>query len=434
MRTETRRALRDFAWQNLLWWIFICFAQVVSAIPDIDQQGAKIPLLGVAGIFLFFIAGQHRAWIATILTMPFSRRDAGRALWWAAIGLPEIAFAVLNLLMAVAVASFGSKPLDAWRVVLWMLAPCAALALVTDALLPPVRDDGERTIEAYLSYTVLTLAMIGVIDGAPAAGPWLPVTVGLTALGIVVAILTYLRAERSVLRQLDEPDLLGTIRRIRRSSKASPTRPPGWNVVARRYGKTVLLTTLAVTTIIVFQTLFYRWHGERLHGYGPLIYLGAIFPIIVRPWLSAARVFGALPLSADRLAATLVAMAVAPLAIIASALFLACNAYDVCAPRTQPILPFLLWAPSLYPALWLRYVETRTAEVITILLLIAALGLLTILTAARPPTLLTLFLTGTVVAIGYLWTRHELRAGRHAYRRRKIGAFSIANAMSADRS
>lgn len=428
MSIEIRRALDDHVRRHALAWCFIAASQSLSAYLYASGIAPRIPLYGVALVWASWSMGQDRVWTATLLTLPLSLRDAGRTLWWSAIGLPAIGFTGLNLVTWLGVAAHASGAItrDGASIALWLLTSAGMIGFALLGSFPAgpaggtIATHAARAVSFARPIAALGLGFIGL----PRNGPFLPFTLALATSGIALAAYLFLRPERLALRRLG-----------RLAAAPSAVFPPaertrrfrwsGWMVVAGQYGFAV--ARAFATSLLLFLLLWRFWAA---FGDFPLafVFLIAVPGFIMKPWVGAIRALRLLPLSSERLALALFLMALAPSALWLLSLALL-YAAGLSGPSGFPLLWLMMVVPCqscLHLPAALRFGKSLMAVLPSTAMMAVAVPLL------WAPTTLLVLLPGAIVVAAYLWTRYELRSGRRAYRRPETGAFAAATVPASE--
>jgi hypothetical protein len=255
------------------------------------------------------------------------------------------------------------------------------------------------------------------------------VAIAATGIGLVIDAYLYWHAERLIFWQVGRA---GTATSIGKepSKAAVASYGAGWGALMGQWGRRLVIFAVLVVVAIGFFALITRAEG----GGGPFQFFSLILlgPLVIlscflaSPWLAAARAFRALPLSPDRLALAFLMITMAPawavllMVFVMSVLFPAAAA-SVFAPSA---LLSVALASLLVPFL-LRFGQQK-AMAWVVLPIIAAPPILDPMMPIFHPDLAAALVrpwTSTIVLIAaiagygsFLWTRHELRVGRGAYR------------------
>jgi hypothetical protein len=419
MSPASRRVLTDYVTRTRKWLCLGAFCYVVIVYPMSAATDQRQLLLGPMLVaFLFRYAG--RGWTRTLLTLPMSLKEAGRAVWWVTVGIPGFGFAILNLFVVLVASVLGWKTLALWQIGIWTILIWGFLGLLMLGSIFP----GWNVSNILIS--ILTIPFLIILaTGLSINSVWLPVVGAAAVAGILAAGHSYVRPSALALRQLGR-SRKSVVPGSKKGLASRLFRTSGWSVVAFRYGSAALLVSGVLAAVSMFPPLFSAFN-DRSSPIGQwLPILSALSPLLLRPWLASARAFRSLPLTGDRLSIIILAAATAAAGIIISTIILGCGALSIQCDIPKPPSAFAyLWTPMLVPALLLRF-GGRTNSETGIVFSGIFLGFAgpAIVTAAHMPTAISLLLTGLIGFACFLWTRHELRAGRNAYRVHRAGAFA----------
>jgi hypothetical protein len=430
MTPDLRRLLIDHIRRGGWFWLAVGFVQVSATLGYAETPRLlthiSYPMIGVLFAPMILGTAQQRGWFQILMTLPLSRRDIGHARWWAAIGLPGIFLTGVSVLVIFCFAALGWQRRSSWQIALWLLNGWAILGLWTQAqswLRVPV-GGGRWPSARFIVAAIYVALAIPSLFLASRDDIWAQLAIGTTAAGLLVDVYLYVRADDLLLWQV------GRARAAERGpAKVAPVSHVfGWGVLAKQ-----LALRLAIFAVLV--ALFLGAFGILFVGEGvefsflPMSFMGFMVVLscfLATPWLSAARAFRSLPLTADRLAATFLVMTMAPAWMVLLTVFAVGLFFPDAAilPRAPFSLLSIAMAALFVPIL---LSSGQRAMAWTAILIIVPSPILDPMVTIFHPDLLDAWMRGWVSLIvvvlaaiigivSYLWTRHELRSGRNAYR------------------
>jgi hypothetical protein len=436
MASALQRLLIDHIRRGAWFWPLVAFLQVTAvfsyALSRPTTAAVTYPMMGALFAPMILGVAEQRGWLQLLMTLPLSRRDIARADWWAAIGLPGVFLTVLSLAVVAVFTALGWAMRPAWQIGLWLLTGWAILGLFAQARSwLRVRSGETLSVTRYAVAAIYVAIAIPLLFFAGAGGYRQFLVLGATAAGLLIDAYRYWRAEHLLLWRIGRGRVAGMA--LGKQPAPSSAGEIGWRVLAERWALRLavfaglvalglsLFAIIADADMHLFQVLCMSFMGLMV----------VLSSFLASPWLSAARAFRALPLSADRLAAVFLAMTAAPawtlLLILCATVLL------------FPAVPLNVFAPVGLLSI------AMTSLVGPILLRLGPKGVSWIAVAIIVPSpvldpMLTIFhpdlverwigawvsaVTALAAAVGYLsflWMRHELRVGRGAYRRAPLGS------------
>jgi hypothetical protein len=431
MTGALRRLLIDHIRRGDWFWLMVGMLQVIAVFSyAVSPQTTAIayPMMGAMFAPMILGVAEQRGWFQVLLTLPLSRRDIARARWWAAIGMPGLFLTALSLAAFAVFPALGWHQRPSLQVGLWLLTGWAILGLFAQARSwLRVRRTGGATAMRYLVAALYVALAIPALFFVGREGYWRPVVVVATAVGLMVDVYLYWRAERLLFWQVGRvgaPTSVGNV-----PSRATiGTHAAGWGVLVEQWGRRLaLFAALSVLGLGLFAIIDVA-QGGGLFEFLATSLLGLFVVLscfLASPWLSAARAFRTLPVSADHLAAAFLTMTMAPawtvlmIVLLASLIFPDAAAYLRAPAGLLSVALTALFAPML-----LRF--GQNAVVFIAVLILVPSPLVDPMLAIFHPDLLAEWMAAWVGAVtalaamvgflSFLWVRHELRAGRGAYR------------------
>lgn len=404
------------------WWAWLLAATCHGGTTLNYLVGAFSGLRNVGAIGAAIMVGSllNRSWLGVVSGLPLARRDIRRAQWWIGIGVPGAMLTGLDCLVALGVRLGAHHERDLWHVALWLTSNWAALGALI-ALPQLLSRLGART-----PVMVLINAMLfGLVSwGAPTAGPGLAATLIVGVSGLASAFAAYVW--RTPLGPFAPAPAAHA-----RVVNTSASNQSGWAVlvaIGLRY--TLLFGGLLGAGVLAMRLAWVGSFPDR--GVLGLAFMFSapvsVVQCLILPTY-AARTFRSLPLSIDRLAALAALCGFVPAAFLfLCGLAAAGMSLSDLGSLVGPALMVAALATLAVP-IKLRMGEIRGALVFSLGMLLGIvmplgtlLGLTELdLTEAQWQAPLRELLNGGVVlaplivAIGLLWTRHELAAGPNAY-------------------
>ena len=432
MTGTLRGLLIDHIRRGGWYWLLVGFMQLSAVFNYALARQTTLmtyPMMGAIFAPMILNVAEQRGWFQILLTLPLARRDIARARWWAAIGAPGLFLTALSVAALIVFAALGWKLRPSWQVGLWLLSGWAILGLFAQARSwLRVRPGGALTARRCLvAAAFISLAMLAFfLAGAEGYGRVLAIAA--TTAGLVVDAYLYWRAERLLFWQV------GRARSATSIGKA-PSKAPlasshaGWGALIGQWAQRLALFGVFIAFCLGLFALFDRAQGGGFFAFLLMSFLGLMVVlscVLSAPWLSAARTFRALPLSTDRLAATFLLLTTAP----AWAVLLVIFGVSILFPEAmaRAFAPFGLLSvalASLLAPLLLRFGQQKALAWVAIPV-IAAPPILDPMVAIfhadlvaawiRPWMTMVLVIALIAGYLSFVWTRHELRTGRGAYR------------------
>ena len=432
-------------------------------------SGAKDGLIAMAAIglvavvvtrSLFLPIGRNPVLAWSLL--PLTERQRAIAWWWVSIGLPGAAMA-LALLVTVPILAVFAPSMGAWR---WLPLACGPVILGSLAIVDLVL---ARTIFARLGVALLMIAFpVMIYLGSPyftLIGASL-LLIWALAFGLTGMAYLYRRPEPSLrfyrwrdwpgeagglteeeeqeVEEIEEErlglektfkrlvpapirtplawvlDSLGMLLDVDEEiSKAKQGAAAGWSMVWRQWKG---IATAQLTSVAILAALWVAFSSARTAV--SALYVIAYFQLAnLSPtvlWASAASILRALPMGAARQALILLLMTMMRSATL---LAIVLAAHGVLAQFASmdgspwlplPALPILAAVKALVTPAFLRFGMPRSFLWWPMLLVIAAGIVPWPVDALNSPAGLSVSLLAAalLLVLAYLWTRHELHAGR----------------------
>ena len=435
MTPALQRLLIDHIRRGAWYWPFVGSLQAIAVFSYALSRPATVamayPMMGALFAPMILGVAEQRGWLQLLLTLPLSRRDIARAHWWGAIGLPGLFLTAVSLAALVAFASLGWAMRPAWQIGLWLLTGWAILGLFAQARSWLRVRPGETVSVARYAVAAIYVAMaIPLLFFVGGDGYRQFFALAATAVGLLIGAYRYWRAEHLLLRRIGRTRAAGTANG--KQPVPSSAHAIGWRVLTERWAlRLVVFAGLVALGLAMFAIIadadMHLFQALCMSFMGLMVVVSSF---LASPWLSAARVFRALPLSTDRLAAVFLAMTAAPawtllLILCAIVLLIPGVALNIFAPvgllsiaMTSLVAPILLRAGPKGMS-WLTVAIIVPSPVLDPMLTIFHPDLVERWIGAWVSAV-----TALAAAVGYLsflWMRHELRVGRGAYRRAPLG-------------
>ena len=433
MTPSLRYLLIDHIRRGGWFWLAVGFMQCTAALNYAVSPRTTViafPMMGALFAPMILGVAEQRGWFQALMMLPLSRREIARARWWAAIGMPGLFLTALSLAAFIVFPAFGWRLRHlSWQTALWLLSGWAILGLFAQARSwLRVRPGGSLTARKCLVAAAYVALAIPALFFAGIEGYWRLLMIVATAAGVAVDVYLYWQAEHLLFWQVGRAGPAT-------SAGKEPIKPAGasygagWSAFMGQWGRRLVIFAAFVVVAIGFLALINRVEGGGLFLSFSVSFLGLFVVLscfLASPWLTAARAFRALPLSADRLAATFLLLAMAPAWAVLMVIFAISLAFPGAAASV--FAPFGLLSAALASFLvpiLLRFGQQK-AMAWAILPIIAPAPILDPMMAIFHPdafapwiqawmgaTVLIAAITGF---LSFLWTRHELRVGRGAYR------------------
>jgi hypothetical protein len=429
MTPALQRLLIDHIRRGAWFWPFVGFLQITAVFSyalSRPTTALAYPMMGAMFAPMILGMAEQRGWLQLLMTLPLSRRDIARANWWAAIGLPGLFLTAVSLAALAVFAALGWVARPAGQIGLWLLTGWAILGLFAQARSwLRVRPGETLSVSRYAVSAIYVAMAIPLLFFVGADGYRQFLVLGATAAGLLIDAYRYWRAERLLLWRIGRPRV--SVNALAKQPARSSPGAVGWRVLAERWGLRLavfaglvvlglgLFAIIADADIHLFQALCMSFMGLMV----------VLSSFLASTWLSAARAFRALPLSADRLAAVFLAMTAAPawtllLLLCASVLLFPGVALNIVAPvgllsiaMTSLVGPILLRAGPKGMS-WIAVAIIAPSPVLDPMLTIFHPDLVERWTGAWVSAVTAL--AAVVGYLSFLWMRHELRVGRGAYR------------------
>jgi hypothetical protein len=431
MTGALQRLLIDHIRRGGWFWLMVGMLQVIAAFSyAVSPQTTAIsyPMMGAVFAPMILGVAEQRGWFRALMALPLSRREIARARWWAAIGLPGL------FLTAISLAAFAVFPALGWhrrpslQVGFWLLTGWAVLGLFAQARSwLRVRPAGAATAMRYLVAALYVALAIPALFFVGRAGYWRFLVIAATAVGLAVDVYLYWRAERLLFWQVGRVGATTSSGKVP-SQATIGAHPAGWGALIEQWARRLAMFAAFVVLGLGFFAIIDVAEGGGLFEFLATSLLGLFVVLscfLASSWLSAARTFRSLPISADRLAAAFLAMTMAPAwAVLLIVLLVSLVFPDTAAHFRAPAGLLSVAFAALFAPMSLRF-GPKAVIVVSVLILIPS-PLIDPMLAIFHPDLLAEWMgawvgTVTVLAaisgyLSFLWLSHELRAGRGAYR------------------
>jgi hypothetical protein len=433
MSPSLQRLLLDHIRRGGWYWLLVGFMQVTAALNyAVSPRTTAIAFPMMGALFAPMVLGvaEQRGWFQALMMLPLSRREIARARWWAAIGMPGLFLTTLSLAAFIVFPALGWRLREpSWQTALWLLSGWAILGLFAQARSwLRVRPGGSLTARkclvaaAYLALAVPALFFVG------SEGYGRPLVIAATAAGLAVDVYLYWRAEHLLFWQVGRAGPATSIGK-EPITMAGASYGAGWSAFMGQWARRLVVFAAFVALAIGLLALINRLEGGGLFVSLCVSFLSLFVVLscfLASPWLTAARAFRALPLSADRLAATFLLLAMAPAWAVLLMIFVISVPFPGAAASV--FAPFGLLSAALASFLvpiLLRFGQQK-AMAWAILPIIAPAPILDPMMAIFHPDAfaawIQAWMSATVLIaaiagyLSFLWTRRELHAGRGAYR------------------
>jgi hypothetical protein len=257
-------------------------------------------------------------------------------------------------------------------------------------------------------------------------------------IGLVVDGYLYWQAEHLLFWQIGHARAASSIGKGQRAAPVA-SYGVGWSAFMGQWARRLVVFAAFVALAIGLLALINRLEGGGLFVSLCVSFLSLFVVLscfLASPWLTAARAFRALPLSADRLAATFLLLAMAPAWAVLLMIFVISVPFPGAAASV--FAPFGLLSAALASFLvpiLLRFGQQK-AMAWAILPIIAPPPLLDPMMAIFHPDAfgawIQAWMSATVLIaaiagyLSFLWTRRELHAGRGAYRQAALPSQNAA--------
>lgn len=383
--------------------------------------------------------------------LPLSQQMLARSEWWLALGFPGLALSLLLLAFLLLLWALGERATNIGEIGATMVLAWGGVGYLA-AVVVGIRAARDCARHRALAYAVAATAI-----AAPFAMPLsvlarsglehyaehiLYVHLGFAGLGFLAAIWLY---ARPALLLGVAPTHRGVGRASVRRERLRVPAARGWHALALRLGCRLLLLAVIGAASTIALTAFFGFAGETtVLVMTPFILMTALTWFLIVPLLPALRALRALPLTADRLAALLSATVLAANAVT----FLAVSAALSASPSPKlpayfngvvpslPVAPILIVAlscSSLLAPLLLRFGLRGVGAGYVVPALVGVVVHSNVLgftvshcfsqwAASVFASEIALLIAAAAVVTGYLWTRHELRSGRHVYHPQRLAS------------
>ena len=431
MTQALRYLLIDHIRRGGWFWLMVGFLQLTAVFNfALTTQVTRIAFPMMGALFAPMILGvaEQRGWFRALMTLPLSRRDLALARWWAAIGLPGLFLTALSLAALIAFAALGWPQRPPSEAALWLLSGWAILGLFAQARSwLSVRSGGSLTARKCLVAAIYVTLAIPVLFFTGAEGNWHLVAIAATMVGLMVDAYLYWRAERLLFWQVGRAGAATFIGK-EPSKAVLASYGAGWSALMGQWGRRLVgFVTIVVVAIGLFALVNLVEGGGLFVSLcvsflGLLVVLSCFF---ASPWLTAARAFRTLPLSADRLAVAFLMMAMVPAWAVLLMVFVMSFLFPAAAASV--FAPFGLLSAALASFLvpiLLQFGQQRAMAWVT-LPIIAPPVVDPMMAIFHPDALApwiqawmgaTVLIAAIAGYLSFLWTRHEVRVGRGAYR------------------
>jgi hypothetical protein len=410
MRPGIRRLVLDI---QPLWLVFVFAMGGEVLLTDTLWLGWRTKTLSFLPAYwaAFAPAVMFQAKMPTWRLLPLSRRQIGRALWWAGMGAPLIVLTACLLAPFVILSLLGQTHANGADV-LALLAGQWTVCFIVGLSFLAVRLAWRRF--GRLGLAIATVGLVAVsltstlarLTPTPALRFWM-IAAGLAALGGAAVI--YRIGALSILAAPLTPLAERTESKARLEGKGAT----GWSALFLLYGRSALIGALCV----VATDLIVRAVAPITHGFDTSTLIIAIFVT----WIATAfipmsiRNLGALPIGCLRLALVLQGMIGASAILTIGSLALLFTATHQDSARLPAYFVVVLGLSSLRLPMQFR-LGAQSALILT-LMCVSLLPVL-ILIAPSPVMVAAMVAAG----VGWGWTYWELSRGRHAYRQRPMVA------------
>lgn len=433
MTGTLRRLLVDHIRRGGWFWLLVGFMQCTAALNYAVSPRTTVitfPMMGALFAPMILGVAEQRGWFQALMMLPLSRREIARARWWAAIGMPGLFLTTVSLAAFIVFPALGwrLRP-PSWQTALWLLSGWAILGLFAQARSwLRVRPGGSLTPRKCLVAAAYLVLAIPALFFAGADGYWHLLAIAATMVGLVVDGYLYWQAEHLLFWQIGHARAASSIGKGQRAAPVA-SYGVGWSAFMGQWARRLVVFAAFVVAAIGLLALINRLEGSGLFVSLCVSFLSLFVVLscfLASPWLTAARAFRALPLSADRLAATFLLLAMAPAWAVLLMIFVISVPFPGAAASV--FAPFGLLSAALASFLvpiLLRFGQQK-AMAWAILPIIAPPPLLDPMMAIFHPDAfgawIQAWMSATVLIaaiagyLSFLWTRRELHAGRGAYR------------------
>jgi hypothetical protein len=441
MTQALRYLLIDHIRRGGWFWLVVGFLQLTAVLNfAMATQTTRIayPMMGALFAPMILGVAEQRGWFRALMTLPLSRRNLALARWWAAIGMPGFFLTVLSVAALIVFAALGwRQQRPASETGLWLLSGWAILGLFAQARSwLRVRPGGAASAKRYLVAALYVALAIPALFFNGTEGYWRLLMIVATAAGLMVDAYLYWCAERLLFWQAGRVE---GARGQRMVKAARASHAVGWGALIEQWGRRLAVFAAIGILTLGFFAIVNQAEGGGLFEFLTMSFLGLFVVLscfLASPWLSAARAFRSLPISADRLAAAFLAITMAPawavllIVLLASVLF-----PDAAAHLRAPMGLLSVALTALFAPMFVR--SGPNAVVAIALLILVAPPLIDPMLAIFHPDLVAEWMSALVGAVtvlaaisgslSFLWLRHELRVGRGAYR---VAALANQNAAA----
>jgi hypothetical protein len=430
MTGALRRLLIDHIRRGGWFWLMVGTMQIIAVFNyAVSPQTTAIayPMMGAVFAPMILGVADQRGWFRALMTLPLSRRDIARARWWAAIGMPGVFLTALSLAAFTLFPALGWHQRPSLQVGLWLLTGWAILGLFAQARAWLRVRPGGATAMRYVAGGLYAALAIPALFFVGREGYWRLLVIVATACGIAIDLYLYWRAERLLFWQVGRVGATTSVSKAP-SQATSGTHAGGWGALIEQWGRRLAIFAALLVLCLGLFAIIDVAHGGGLFEFLATSLLGLFVVLscfLASPWLSAARAFRTLPVSADHLAATFLAMTMAPAwAVLLIVLFASLIFPDAAAHLRAPAGLLSVALAALFAPMLLRF--GQNAVIFIAVLILIPSPLIDPMLAIFHPDLLAEWMArwvGAVTALAamvgflsFLWVRHELRAGRGAYR------------------
>lgn len=431
MTGTLQRLLIDHIRRGGWFWLFVGFMQLSAVFSyALARQTTTVAYPMMGAIFAPMIVGvaEQRGWFRALMTMPLSHRELAHARWWTAIGMPGLFLTGLSVAALIVFAALGWQRRASWEIGLWLLSGWAILGLFGQARSwLRARAPGVVTARQGIVAAIYLALAIPALFFTAGNGYWRFLAMAAIAVGLGIDAYLYWRAERLLFWQVGRVSAATSTGR-EPSKAAVASYGAGWSALLGQWARRLaVFAAFIIVGLGVFALI------DRVEGGGLFLFLCANFLgllvilscFLASPWLAAARAFRALPLSADRLAATFLVLTMAPAwAVLLIVFVISLPSPAAAASVFAPFGLLSVALASLLVPFLLRFGQQKAMAWVALPFIVAPV--LDPMVAIFHPDLVAAFVGPWMSAIvliaaimgylSFLWTRRELRIGRGAYR------------------